>query len=96
MAPNRKPTKAEHEEAAAVERARREENLDRDLKDINRRLGGIELTIKEIQVATLEARMTQVEARVKKLEDNQTSVVRVVLGTVGAALLATVVGVQLK
>lgn len=88
----KRPTQAE----ADAERLRREVNLDRDLKDISRRLGDIEKSINEFQTASLKDRIKNLEDRVSKLESAQSSVIRLVLGTVGAALLATVVGVQFK
>lgn len=88
----KRPTPAE----ADAERLRREVNLDRDLKDISRRLGDIESSIRDFQTASLKDRVASLEARILKLESNQSSVIRLVLGTVGAALLATVVGVQFK
>lgn len=88
----KRPTAAQQDE----ERIKRETNLDRDMKDINRRLESIEGTLKDIQIASLQATVANLETRVTKLESNQTSVIRLVLGTVGAAILATVVGVQMK
>lgn len=88
----RKPTQAEMAAAQAV----RDNNLERDLKDIGARLTNIEGSIRSIETAELVSKVSALEARITKLENNQTSVIRLVLGTVGAALLATVVGVQLK
>lgn len=97
MAAVKKPTQAEIRAAEiAVEQVRRDTNLDRDLKDIGKRLENIESGIRDIHAAELVSKVVLLEARITKLENNQTSVVRLVLGTVGAALLATVVGIQLK
>lgn len=87
----KKPTQAE----ALAEQARRDTNLDRDLKDIGRRLESIESNLQAMKISELISKVSSNELRIAKLENNQTSVVRLVLGTVGAALLATVIGVKL-
>lgn len=75
--------------------------LERDMRDINNRLTSIDQSISKIEardttIQTLVFKVGELEKRVEKLEGYYSTVVRVVVGGVGAALLATVVGVQLK
>lgn len=88
--PPRKPTKNE----AQMER---DINLDRDMRDISRRLQSIEGSIQNIDAreqiqVQMQFAMAALEKRVADLEGARASVIKLVMGTVGVALLALVVG----
>ena len=94
--PPKKPTKAEQDLDAAIEAARWKDKIERGIDDMGKRLTHIEQSIQGMQIADLSSRLTSAEAKIKKLEENKESVIKVVLYTVGVAILATVVGVNVK
>ena len=75
----------------------RDINLDRDMREISKRLQSIEGSIQNIESreavqVQMQFSLAALERRVGELEAAKASVIKMVLGTVGAALLATVVG----
>lgn len=93
MAATRKPTKSESQ-------MQREINMDRDMRDMVLRLTGIENSIRNIEardakIATLEFELTSQGKRITELENAKSAVIKIVMGSVAVALLATVVGTRL-
>lgn len=73
--------------------------LERDMRDINNKLASIDLSIKVIEardskITTLEFKSIELEKRVEKIEGYANAVIKIVMGTVGVAILALVIGVN--
>lgn len=84
----RKPTQVE-----------RQVNLDRDLRDMNARLGSIETSIKTIEgrdtrIRELEFKTSELDKRIEKLEGYLSGGVKTVVGAVLVAVLSLVIGVS--
>lgn len=95
MAPTRKPTKAEDLKSQA--QMERDINLDRDMREISLRLQRIEGSIQNIDLregvqVQMQFQIAALEKRVMELEAAKSSVIKLVMGTVGVAVLALVVG----
>lgn len=83
------------------ERIWRDANIDNDLKTIDARLGNMEKSLQIIQgrdaiLAQMQFKMDDQEKRLKDLESTKTSIVKIIVGSVVTALVATVVGVKLS
>lgn len=78
-------------------RIQRDVNLDRDMREMVERLGNIEGSVKRIEardpiIAGFEYKLADQEKRITELEQAKSAVIKMVLGSVGVAILATVVG----
>lgn len=73
--------------------------LERDMRDINNKLASIDVSIKVIEardskITTLEFKSIELEKRIEKIESYANAVIKIVMGTVGVAILALVIGVN--
>jgi len=91
----RKPTQKQRDEAEIEKGV----NLDRDLKEISRRLGEIETSVKAFEqrdgrIAALEYKNADMEKRIATLEGYFSGGIKTVVGAVLVAIVSLVVGVS--
>lgn len=83
------------------EKIKRELNLDHDMRAIDNRLGNIETSLKTIEgrdaiLVKIQYDQNDHEKRLVELEKAKTAIIRLVLGSVAVALLATVIGARVQ
>lgn len=89
--------KSKQEKAEDQLRIEREINQERDMRDMALRMGNIETSIRNIEaknhiIASLEFKVSANDKRITDLENAKAGVIKLVMGTVGIAVLALVVG----